>query len=110
MITKKAVVAPKKTTKKTTVAARRPLTYASPTQAFWLTDGGILDSLVALRDALSGMKKTVYDHHVGKDKNDFADWVAIVLGDRACADDLRKAKTAAGAKTVVVRYLKSYTL
>lgn len=82
--------------------------YASNEQSFWTVDGQILNSLIALRDALSGMSKAVFTHHVNTKKNDFAEWVDVVLFDTACASDLRKAKTAASAHTVVVNHLKRY--
>lgn len=86
---------------------RAPI-YATDAQSFWLSDGSILNSLVALRDALKGMKKAVYDHHVTGNKNDFAEWVSVVLSDRECSDDLRNAKTPAAARLVVVQHLKRY--
>jgi nanoRNase/pAp phosphatase (c-di-AMP/oligoRNAs hydrolase) len=103
-----AAVVAKKATRPVKAHMKRALTYTNEGQSFWVCDGGILNSLVALRDALSRMKKATYDHHVSAEKNDFADWVAVVLGDPSCADALRGAKTAAAAKTIVVRHLKEY--
>lgn len=115
----KKVLAPKAT--KTAVTSRTaatktkpalrthaPLVYATDAEAFWTNDGVILNSLVALGEALSDMPKAVFSHHVTGSKNDFATWVAEVLGDAECAKDLRKAKTAASAKKVVVQHLTKY--
>lgn len=96
----------KKTVKKSVV--KMPLVYAGNSESFWLSDGQILNSLVALKDALSSMNKTVYGHHVTAQKNDFADWVELVLGDASCAKSLRAAKTTAAAKTAVTKHLKHY--
>lgn len=112
--TKKA--APKKVAKKVApkkAAAKKPsakktLVYADNTHSFWVTDGQILNSLVALHDALKAMDKAVYAHHVSKDKHDFADWVDAVLCDGECAEALRKAKTPTTARAVVTKYLKVY--
>jgi hypothetical protein len=104
---KKTAVA-KKTVKKS--VAKASLTYAGNSESFWLSDGQILNNLVALRDALATMNKTIYGHHVTKSKNDFAEWVEQVLGDVACAKSLRAAKTPAAAKTAVVKHLKNYNL
>jgi hypothetical protein len=109
--TPKKVVA-KKTAKKTSASSvgKKELVYADGARSFWLHDGQVLNSLLALRDALNQMEKTVFVHHVNSDKNDFADWVDRVLDDASCAADLRKAKTAKGAHTIVVRYLKVYQI
>lgn len=104
--TKKAAV-PKKARK--TAASKPGLVYADNASSFWVTDGQILNSLVALHGALLTMEKAVYGHHVTKEKHDFADWVESVLGDSACASALRKAKTAPTAASVVAKYLRAYS-
>ena len=105
--TKKAAsLTSKKTTKKT--ASKKPLIYADNERAFWVNNGQILNSLLALQGALAEMEKAIFFHHVNSEKNDFADWVEIVLADEICAADLRKTKTPTAACTVVTRHLKSY--
>lgn len=99
----------KKQTPKTAFA-NKELQYANDSTCFWLTDGQILDSLLALRDALETMDTEVYRYHVSTDRNDFSDWVGAVLCDEECAKALEKAKTPKSAKTVVVRHLKYYVL
>ncbi len=90
--------------------AARPLVYANDPESFWVVNGKILNSLLSLREALVHMDKDTYSHHVNAQRNDFADWVAVVLSDSACAADLRRAKTAASAGTVVSRHLAHYLL
>lgn len=94
---------PKKETKK-------DLVVASEQTAFWSTDGRILDSLLALREALDEMEKAAYQYHAEGGRNDFANWVEVVLCDAECAAALAKAKTQKSAKTVVVKHLKHYAL
>lgn len=107
--TKKA--APKKTAiKKSTKKTKKELVYADNARSFWVTNGQVLNSLLALRDALDEMEKEVYGYHAGKAQNDFAVWVDQVLCDAACAADLHKAKTPKSARTVVVKHLKLYTI
>ena len=103
----KKVSVPKKTAAKKSPAVQS-LVYADNEHSFWVHDGQILNSLVALHDALLKMKKDTFSHHVAKGKNDFADWVEAVLGDSACAADLRKAKTVATTATVVATHLTRY--
>ncbi len=100
----------KKTASKKTSTTGKSLVYADNETSFLVADGQILNSLVALRDALSTMEKSVYVSHVSGDKNDFANWVGVVLNDAGCARDLLGAKTPAAAKTVVVRHLKLYRI
>ena len=108
----------KKTTKKTTSKKtgksaeskkQKPtLPCANSEQCFWTTDGRILSNLVELSDALKSMNKDVFEHHVKKDKNDFADWVENVLMDKELAKMLRKSRKPGSARTIVVRRLKIY--
>ena len=110
LTTKKVVEkkTPKKAAKKAETKVGKPLVLASNQKSFWVNDGQILNSLIALHDALDLMEKHHFDHHVTKEKNDFADWVDSVLGDSACAADLTKAKTPKAARMVVAKHLKFY--
>jgi hypothetical protein len=89
---------------------KRELVYAPDHASFWVNDGQILNSLVALKDALDKMETEVYRYHTTNDRNDFAQWVESVLCDAECAASLAKARTPKSAKTVVVRHLKLYSL
>jgi len=95
----------KKTAKKTNT---KELVVAPEHESFWVTDGRILNSLIALHDTMNEIEKETFGHHVNSEKNDFADWVELTLCDGDCAKDLRKAKTPKSAKSVVVRHLKYY--
>lgn len=117
-VTKKALakkttakkVATKKRAAKKVDAAKKELVFADDQRSFWVHNGRILNSLVALRDALDEMEKEVYTYHAGAAHNDFAQWVSDVLNDHACAVDLSKAKTPKSAKTIVVKHLRTYTI
>lgn len=119
VVAEKAVKKPSapKTVKKPTVkkattnaSVKKSLVYATDQQSFWVKNGQILNSLVALRDALDEMEKEIYLYHAGEAHNDFAKWVGDVLADTACAADLGKATTPKVAKSVVVKHLKTYSL
>lgn len=118
---KKAVkkASPKKATAKKTVSKKKAvakktakpmLKKASNEKSFWVTNGAVLNDLVALAHALDVMEKEVFAYHVNKSKNDFADWVEAVLDDATCASSLRKCKTPKSAKTVVVKHIKLYSV
>lgn len=107
----KKVTPKKKAAKK--VAIKKPvkdLVYASDQESFWVQDGEVLNSLLALRDALSKMDRDIYQFHAAGERNDFSLWVDTVLRDPDCATDLTKAGTPAKAKNTVVRYLKLYSI
>ena len=106
--TTKKKAAPKKAAKKS--SAKKDLVYAPDHASFWVTDGQVLNSLLALRDALDEMEKEVFSYHVSKEHNDFANWVDSVLYDAECAAALHKARTPKTARTVVVRHLKLYSV
>ncbi len=108
-VVKKAPV--KKRTKKTVPKKHvRALVCAPGEKCFWTTDGKVLENLDQLQLAFGSMKDEVFLHHVTKEKNDFADWVELVLGDTACASDLRRTRKPTSARTVVIRHLRSYNL
>lgn len=85
------------------------LIYATNEESFWVTDGSILNSLLALEQALANMDDEVFGYHVTNDKNDFADWVGVVLCDDKCAADLRKTKSTKSACDAVAKHVKSYS-
>jgi hypothetical protein len=61
---------------------------------FYLVNGGVLKNLEELVDALEKMTKETFDYHVQKEKNDFANWIENVFGNKKLATDIRKTKTA----------------
>ncbi len=107
-VAKKSAV--KKVSKKVSTKTKKELVYANNQTSFWVTNGQVLNSLVALRDALDEMEKEVYLYHAGGAHNDFANWVGAVLSDGTCATELEKAKTPSSAKTIIVKHLKSYSV
>lgn len=88
--------------------AKRPLTHAKGEACFWTTDGAILSNLIELSELLSTMPDEVFNHHVTRTKNDFADWIADVLDDAELASSLRSAKKRSTARTAIIRRLKVY--
>jgi hypothetical protein len=108
VVAKKPVSVAKKTVTKK-ASAPKTLVYAENEQSFWVNNGEVLNSLTALYQALASMDEEVFAYHVTKDKNDFSDWVEVVLCDEVCASDLRKAKNPDKACMVVAKHLKKYS-
>lgn len=111
---KKTAAKKTKATAVRTSRAKKPqafkaLVCAIDGECFWTRNGDILRNLEDLSLAFGSMDDQIFLHHVTEEKNDFADWTEIVLGDKACADALRKAKKRSAAKKVVARHLRSYS-
>lgn len=105
-----ATKAPKRVAQRDHRKAKRVLVCAQGEQCFWTTDGKIIANLVELRDALNSMAAEVFEYHVTRDKNDFADWIEYVLGDAELAGRVRGAKKPTSARTFVVARLKKYDI
>ncbi len=111
-VSPKKVALPKKkvSTAAKKVTTKKPLVYADNDHSFWVSNGQVLNSLIALQQALANMEKEVFEHHVSDEKHDFADWVEVVLCDGKCASDLRKSKTPDKACGIVDKHLKTYKI
>lgn len=64
-----------------------------PDKAFYCRDGKVARSLDDLTQILTSMPEDEFSHHVNEYKNDFANWIEHVLGERDLADTLRKAQS-----------------
>ncbi len=62
-------------------------------KAFYLSNGKVLNSLRALYDEIHHMPDVVFFHHVTPERNDFANWVKEVIGDKTLATKVAKAGT-----------------
>ncbi|MEM4268049.1 MAG: DUF5752 family protein [Candidatus Woesearchaeota archaeon] len=60
---------------------------------FWLCDRRTLKNLEQLSDALADMNDDVFRYHVNSEKNDFANWIYNIIGDKQLASSIRKLKT-----------------
>ena len=80
---------------------------AAGEECFWSNDGQVLSSLGDLMHALKHMSAETYAHHVTVDRNDFADWVGVVLSHKTCAADIRKAKTQKATIEIIAKAIPS---
>lgn len=67
-------------------------TVTDPEKHFFLHGGGTLTTLDELFAELQTMDRHVYDHHVNEERNDFANWVRDVMGDRFLAKNIELSK------------------
>lgn len=63
-----------------------------PEKAFWLNDGRMLKNLKELAQALETIDAALWEFHVNQEKNDFANWVEDVFGQKQLGSALRKVK------------------
>ena len=75
-----------------------------PSNYFFLNGKIPIKSLIELSAVMNEMDKGSFAFHMGKDRNDFSEWVGGVIGDRTLAEKLNQLKTREEmAKAVEVR-------
>lgn len=77
-------------TKMTKKKATMLLADVSDDERFWCADGRSLKNLSELRSALNDMSAETFAHHASEGRNDFANWVRDVIGDKTLSSDLGK--------------------
>ncbi len=73
--------------------AKKILSDVPEDKRFYVHNGSILKNLRELGGELERMSFETFHYHVNPYKNDFANWVNDVIGDKILADELRKVKT-----------------
>ena len=73
----------------------------APAKCFWVNNGPILKNIAELGNALRRMSDKTFQHHVAKNKNDFAKWIEDVFRDKNLAQAVRQAKGKEGIIRVV---------
>ncbi|MBA3064279.1 hypothetical protein FP803_02470 [Candidatus Woesearchaeota archaeon] len=68
--------------------ALKALSDVNPEHNFWVCDGGVLKSINDLLSVLKKMNKNVFQAHVNKEKNDFANWINDIIKDEKLAKEL----------------------
>ena len=101
-------VTAKKPKKRVATKQKPVLVCADGGSCFWVHDGPILKDLVELRDALAEMSPETFSYHANKERNDFADWIESILGDKTLATSFRKSRKPNTARTLVVKRLRYY--
>lgn len=56
---------------------------------FWVNDGNVLKNLKELPRSLRSMSDETFLHHVNEHKNDFANWIEEVVGEKKLAEEVR---------------------
>jgi|SRR3989338_2546660 len=61
-----------------------------PEKEFVLANGKHLKNLFELSESLAEIEDHIFSHHVSKERNDFANWVAGVFGEKQLAESFKK--------------------
>jgi len=69
------------------------LKNAPPEQSFILQNGRVLKNLHELANALVSMDDQTFFHHVTKERNDFANWIAGVFSDEKLAKQISRLRS-----------------
>jgi len=73
------------------IDARKYLNSVPEDKVFWSHDGAVLHNMAELAQALNGISNETFTYHVNPEKNDFANWVKDVIGDKTLATQLFRA-------------------
>lgn len=81
---------------------------APPDKHFWLHEGGPIDSLVDLLEALGTMTDDQFRYHVNGERNDFAAWVRDVLQWSELADRIEASRSRRRMRRVIRQAIKRH--
>jgi len=73
---------------------------------FYLRNGSSLKSIEELYDKLEDMLDEDFFFHVNEEKNDFANWIKGVFGEKELSDNLSTVKTKKEVKKILDKFLK----
>ena len=80
---------------------------SSTEQYFYLNNGTPLKSLAELIDQLVDMEQELFNHHVSKNNNDFANWVRNVFEQKELARRITLSRSPQGMLNSITKYLES---
>ncbi len=76
-------------------------------QYFYLNSGTPVKSLAELIDQLVGMDQAMFNHHVNRKNNDFANWLRDVFGEKELARRITMTRSPQGMLNSIKKYLES---
>ena len=91
--------------------AEKILNQVPVENGFRCADGRVICSLAQLEDAFAGMSADTFTQHVSAERNEFADWVRNVIGDKQLAVEIFTQRNRAhSAKSIARRifFLRSH--
>ena len=78
---------------------------ASEHQAFLLCTGAAIHSVKQLGDELENVDEGVYYYHTQNGRNDFAQWIQDIFGDKALAESVRASHNKEHLRATLYKHL-----
>ena len=79
----------------------------STEQYFYLNNGIPIKNLAELMDQLVKMDKALFNYHVSKKNNDFANWVRNVFGEKELARRINMSRSPQGMLKSITKFLEN---
>lgn len=79
----------------------------STDQYFYLNNGTPLKSIAELLDQLVDMDQGLFNHHVNKKNNDFANWIRDIFGKKELARRIKLTHSPESMLKSMTKYLES---
>jgi len=83
--------------------------HVSSDKHFYLNGGKSLSSVEDLAECIGNLSDEEFSHHVNSEKNDFANWIVDVFGDKNLSSELRLVSDKNKAKEILKRHLSQST-
>jgi hypothetical protein len=74
---------------------------------FYLNNGIPVKNLAELLDQLANMDKELFNYHVNKKNNDFANWVRGVFGEKELARRINMSRSPQGMLKAIIKFLET---
>lgn len=87
---------------------KKVLKNAPEAKIFWTSDGKKLYNIRDLVEALEEMAEDTFRTHVNSQKNDFVQWIKLVLGEKRLARTLRWTTTLETTIEKIREHLEKY--
>jgi hypothetical protein len=78
-----------------------------PENYFVLGNGGVIKSIKELAETLEYLSDDEFRYHVNDSKNDFANWIRDVFGEKDLADRLFATKDKKDTHIIILKFLVS---
>jgi len=79
----------------------------STEQYFYLNNGIPIKNLAELLDQLADMDEELFNYHVSKKNNDFANWMLNVFGEKELARRMKMSHSPQGMLKSITKFLES---
>lgn len=74
---------------------------------FYLNNGIPIKNLAELLDQLVNMDQELFNYHVSKQNNDFANWVRDVFGEKEMARRMKMSRSPQGMLKSITKFLEN---